>query len=197
MVIPCIFFAIIIILYILETSNFHYFKIIVKNIFPWLQIVPTQIGRQFSLMNGYVCVSSCWFFWCFIHISRLKNIFKCKAFLKSVLCCYLWEMIMLFNKVSHTHIFIKRGVDKPVIHSNTVLFPSILVRPHCTEKKERKLPPVYFLTENNLIGWALMSDDKGFFFFLWTQLTFSLCPVALVTSKKAICIEFPSIVYSM
>lgn len=87
-------------------------------------------------------------------------------------------------------------VDKPLIHSSTVLFPFILVRPHSTANKERELPPEYFLTENNLIVrlWCLMI--KGVF--LQTQLCFSLCPVTPVTFKNTIyCIEFPSIVCSM
>lgn len=96
------FFKTIIILYILETSNFHYFKIIVKNIFPWLQIVPTQIGRQFSLMDGYVCVSSCWFFRCFIHISRLKISSNAKLFLSQCFTA-IFERWSCFSIKSATH----------------------------------------------------------------------------------------------
>lgn len=70
-----------------------------------------------------------------------KNNPKCKFCFTSVLCRYLWEMAVLCNKVSRTHIFIKRGVDKPFLYSNALLFPSVLVRLHCSAHKERKLPP--------------------------------------------------------
>ena len=54
-----------------------------------------------------------------------------------------WEMIVLYYIVSCTHIFIKTWVDKPLIHSNTVLFPFILVRPHSTANKD-KISPAEF-----------------------------------------------------
>lgn len=87
-----------------------------------------------------------------------KNNPKCKFCFTSVLCRYLWEMAVLCNKVSRTHIFIKRGVDKPFLYSNALLFPSVLVLLHCSAHKERKLPPELLASQNNFIvqHWRLM-----------------------------------------
>lgn len=104
-----------------------------------------------------------------------------------------WEMVMLNRKVRLAHIFMKQGAVKLLIHSNTLLFPSILVHPHCTATP----------------SWAFLSQKTSLIVQLWCwmikisllfwvgDMTQFLCPVTLVTFKKTVCIEFPSIVYGM
>lgn len=146
----------------------------------------------------FIFLSLWQFFWCFISSLRKKNLqMQIWLCFKSVLCCFavIFKKWLCFFSQPHTHLHLMR-VDKPLIHSSTVLFPFILVSPHSATNKQRKLPPEYFLTENNLIVWlwCLMMKRVS----LWTRLCFSLCPVTSVTFRKtSYCIKFLSTVYSM
>lgn len=133
-------------MFVIQTYSYH-LNISLKCRFLCLNWFSSNCRTVFSaLLLMLVFVFHTMFYFGFMRVFRPKKYPECKFCFKTVLCCYLWEMAVLCNKVSGTHIFIKRGVDKPLIHSNAVLFPSVFVRLHCTANKERKHPPEHFAT---------------------------------------------------
>lgn len=111
-----------------EKHIFYFFKFYLLAVFLWDVFFPQsdflESGREFFFL---FCLTEEWFmfifvflwnFKCFIHISdsvRWKTNLQMQIWLclKSALCCfaaYLWEMIVLYYKVSCIHIFIKCGL---------------------------------------------------------------------------------------
>lgn len=122
-----------------------------------------------SIVVVVVCASARCLFRASTHVSRPPQKISSNA---NLVWLYQWEMAARCNKVSPTHIFIRRGVDKPFLHSNAVLFPSVLVRLHCSANKREETPSwaLGFLKTILLYNaevWRFFCSFVVFFFFLF------------------------------
>lgn len=130
------------------------------------KVIFLNLGENFFFL---FCLTEEWFmfifvflwnFKCFIHISdsvRWKTNLQMQIWLclKSALCCfaaYLWEMIVLYYKVSCIHIFIKCGlINHEFLQPQFFHIYSSL--PAKYNKNTQKYNPEYLSTKNSVITW--------------------------------------------
>lgn len=160
-----------------EKHIFYFFKFYLLAVFLWDVFFPQsdflESGREFFFL---FCLTEEWFmfifvflwnFKCFIHISdsvRWKRNLQMQIWLclKSALCCfaaYLWEMIVLYYKVSCIHIFIKCGLInheflQPQFFSHLFFFARKIQQKH-----PKVIPSIYqpktVLSHDSDVWWCL------------------------------------------
>lgn len=137
------------------------------------KVIFLNLGENFFFL---FCLTEEWFmfifvflwnFKCFIHISdsvRWKTNLQMQIWLclKSALCCfaaYLWEMIVLYYKVSCIHIFIKCGLInheflQPQFFSHLFFFARKIQQKH-----PKVIPSIYqpktVLSHDSDVWWCL------------------------------------------
>lgn len=137
------------------------------------KVIFLNLGENFFFSSGWLRSGLClylfflWNFKCFTHISdsvRWKRNLQMQIWLcfKSALCCfaaYLWEMIVLYYKVSCIHIFIKCGLINPEF-LQPLFFSHLFFFARKVQQKHPKLilsiyQPKTVLSRDSDVWWCL------------------------------------------